>query len=213
MANSVEDYLIDGLSFKMKGGASYITDRRSVTFHPSGSNIYKPTGGTKLIKLNITGDSWLDPSTCRIMFDLRNNGKIVTVSGAPVEQILRPLGGPWGFFRRVRILCNGQIIEDIDSYNRCHELFSSLTAKDSRMNENAEGFRKSYDHLDKNPVEESFTPANYSGIKVNQSQTVLFKLLSGLLGGQTKYLPIRYASITIELELVDNMTDPVIKKI
>ena len=41
MANSVEDYLIDGLSFKMKGGASYITDRRSVTFHPAKNNIYK----------------------------------------------------------------------------------------------------------------------------------------------------------------------------
>ena len=47
MANSVEDYLIDGLSFKMKGGASYITDRQSVTYHPQGSNIYTPTG-TKL---------------------------------------------------------------------------------------------------------------------------------------------------------------------
>ena len=99
MANSVEDYLIDGLSFKMKGGASYITDRRSVTFHPSGSNIYKPTGGTKLIKLNITGDSWLDPSTCRIMFDLRNNGIVTNVvNTGNVEQILRPLGGPWCFF-------------------------------------------------------------------------------------------------------------------
>ena len=98
MANSVEDYLIDGLSFKMKGGASYITDRRSVTFHPSGSNIYKPTGWTKLIKLNITGDSWLDPSTCRIMFDLRNNGIVTNVVGTGnVEQILRPLGGPWCF--------------------------------------------------------------------------------------------------------------------
>ena len=41
MANSVEDYLIDGLSFNMKPGASYITDRRSVTFHPAGGNIYK----------------------------------------------------------------------------------------------------------------------------------------------------------------------------
>ena len=71
MANSVEDYLIDGLSFKMKGGASYITDRQSVTCHPQGSNIYTPSG-TKVIKLLISGDHWLDPSTCRIMFDLRN---------------------------------------------------------------------------------------------------------------------------------------------
>ena len=42
IANSVEDRLIDGLSFKLRPGASYVTDRRSVTFHPRGSNIYKP---------------------------------------------------------------------------------------------------------------------------------------------------------------------------
>ena len=34
IANSVEDRLIDGLTFKLAKGASYIADRRSVTFHP-----------------------------------------------------------------------------------------------------------------------------------------------------------------------------------
>ncbi len=57
-------------------------------------------------------------------------------------QELRPLGGPWSFFRRVRRLCNGQVIEDIDNYSRVHELFSILTAKDSRDNEEVEGFGK-----------------------------------------------------------------------
>ena len=130
MANSVEDYLIDGLSFKFKAGASYITDRRSVTYHPAGSNIYRPDGGTKLIKINITGDNWLDPSTCRIMFDWRDMGTSL--------QELRPLGGPWSFFRRCRCLCNGVVIDDIDNYNRCHELFSIMTAKNSRENEDTE---------------------------------------------------------------------------
>jgi hypothetical protein len=32
MANSVEDYLIEGLSFKLSPGASYVTDRRSVSY-------------------------------------------------------------------------------------------------------------------------------------------------------------------------------------
>ena len=31
-ANSVEDYLIDGLSFKLSPGASYVTNRKSVTW-------------------------------------------------------------------------------------------------------------------------------------------------------------------------------------
>ena len=90
MANGVEDRLIDGLSFKLAPGASYITDRRSVTFHPQGSNIYTPTAGTKLIRLLLTGDSWLDPSTFRIMFDVYNND-------ATANHNLRPLAAPWAF--------------------------------------------------------------------------------------------------------------------
>ena len=31
-AQAVEDYLIDGLSFKLAPGASYVTNRRSVSF-------------------------------------------------------------------------------------------------------------------------------------------------------------------------------------
>ncbi|MFM7986162.1 MAG: hypothetical protein ACKPKO_43305, partial [Candidatus Fonsibacter sp.] len=73
IANSLEDTLIDGLSFKLAKTASYITNRRSCTFHPIGSNIYKATDGTRLIKFNIGSQDWLDPSTLRIMFDLRND--------------------------------------------------------------------------------------------------------------------------------------------
>ena len=31
-AQSIDDALIGGLSYKLKAGASYVTDRRSVTF-------------------------------------------------------------------------------------------------------------------------------------------------------------------------------------
>ena len=50
VANSVEDKLVDGLSFKLKPGASYVTERKSVTYHPQGSNVYSTTG-TKLKKI------------------------------------------------------------------------------------------------------------------------------------------------------------------
>ena len=111
IANSVEDRLIDGLSFKLAPGASYVTDRRSVTYHPQGSNIYKPLTGTKLIRFNLTGDSWLDPSTLRFSYTLKNNS---------ATEALRPIGGPWAFFRRMRILAGGQIIE---------KLFDSVVSK------------------------------------------------------------------------------------
>ena len=72
VANSVEDYLVDGLSFQLEQGASYVVNRRSCTFFPSGSNIYTSTNGTKQIKLVLASDGWLDPSTFRIMFNLTN---------------------------------------------------------------------------------------------------------------------------------------------
>ena len=96
MANGVEDKLIDGLSFKLQPGASYVVDRRSVTYHPQGSNIYTPGAGTRLIRILLTGEDWMDPSTLRVMFNIKNTGNNL--------QNLRLLGGPWCFFRRMRIL-------------------------------------------------------------------------------------------------------------
>ena len=43
-----------------------------------------------------------------------------------------PIGGPWDFFSRMRILANGQVIEDIDSNNRVHELLQVFSATASR---------------------------------------------------------------------------------
>ena len=200
IANGTEDKLIDGLSFRLKPGASYITDRRFSTFHPSGSNIYS-TSGTKLIRLLITGDQWMDPSTFRIMFDLVN-------MESDTAKELRPLGGPWTFFRRMRVLCGGTIVEDIDLYNRCHELFSVLTSSDSRVNVNGEAFGQHFDIRDfQGSV--GLHKDNFPGIIGGQSQTVLFKPLSGLLN-QNKMLPVRYCPITIELELVNDSTEPIV---
>ena len=60
MANSVEYYLIHGLSFKLTPGAFYVADRRSVSYFPSGSNIYQAGLGARVIRMNLTGEGWLD---------------------------------------------------------------------------------------------------------------------------------------------------------
>eukprot|EP00746_Dinoflagellata_sp_MGD_P157894 gnl/MRDRNA2_/MRDRNA2_86341_c0_seq1.p1 gnl/MRDRNA2_/MRDRNA2_86341_c0~~gnl/MRDRNA2_/MRDRNA2_86341_c0_seq1.p1 ORF type:complete len:456 (+),score=38.28 gnl/MRDRNA2_/MRDRNA2_86341_c0_seq1:331-1698(+) len=194
VANSVEDKLIDGLSFKHKPGASYVTERKSVTFHPQGSNIYS-TNGTKLVKILLTGDQWMDPSTLRIMFDVLNTGTSL--------EHLRVLGGPHTFFRRMRILCGGQVVEDIDNYNRVHEMFSTLKAQDTNANDDAEGFGDNW------TFDTTMNTNVLPGIIAGQSQTVLFKPCSGLFN-QSKMLPIRYMPITIELELVNNSTEPIV---
>ncbi len=55
MANGVEDKLIDGLSFKLRPGASYALDRRSVTYLQQGSNISSPGAGAKLMRFLLAG--------------------------------------------------------------------------------------------------------------------------------------------------------------
>ena len=92
VANNVDDALIDSLSFKLSNSASYITDRKSVTFWPSGSNIYKTQSGTKVIRFVLTNGSWLDVSTVRLMFNLVNNDSTAT-------KMLRTLAGAHSFFR------------------------------------------------------------------------------------------------------------------
>ena len=130
-ANSIEDYLIDGLSFKLQPGASYVTDRRSVSYFTAGSNIYQSGSGARVIRINLTGDGWLDPSTIRMLFTLRNNDN-------DAAKVLRTIGGPWSFFRRVRCLCGGAIIDDIDFYNRVHEQMHILSSKLNRDNDDLE---------------------------------------------------------------------------
>ena len=197
IANGIEDRLIDGLSFKLAPGASYITDRRSVSFYPQGSNIYSSVAGTKLIRIVLTGDSWLDPSTFRLMFDVVNND-------TNANHNLRPLLAPWAFFRRMRILAGGQLVEDIDYYNRVHQMFSALIARESNTNNLAESF--GYTTTEARDLNST---ATFAGIPPGQMQTVMFKPLSGLLN-QPKYLPLRYMPLTLEFELVNNPLDPIV---
>jgi len=58
-------------------------------------------------------------------------------------------------------------------------------------------------------VENTYDVHNFPGIFYDQAQTVLFKPLLGILN-QPKYLPIRYCPITIELELVNDMKEPIL---
>ena len=66
-AQSIDDALVGGLSYKLKPGASYVTDRRKCMFYASGCNQCS-SNGVKVCKFNIVSDQWLDPSTFRVMF-------------------------------------------------------------------------------------------------------------------------------------------------
>ena len=178
LTNSAEEVLIDSLSFSLPASGQYITDRRSCTFHTEVSNSYSASAGTKVIRFRLAGDGqWMDPSTFRIMFD------VVNTHGTPETNRLRPIGKAHAFFRRLRISVRGQIIEDIDNYNRVSELFHILQSKQSRNNDSAEEFGYEGNIWDLNDTTK--LPGLGAG-----SQTVMFQPLCGIFQ-QTKYLPLK----------------------
>ena len=83
----------------------------------------------------------MDPAI-RIQFDLRNN--------EAAAKRVRPLGGPHLFFRRARVLVNGMVSEDIQDYNRTHEMFLSLMPDSVKDSIDIEGFGHRWDdHFNK----------------------------------------------------------------
>ena len=115
IANSTEYYLIDGLNFKLSPGASYVTDRRSVRWFMSGSQILVSGQGARVCRIQVNSDGWIDPSTVRLHYILNNTSSTLT---------LRLCGGPWSMFSRVRCVMSGSIIDDISAYNRTHEVMN-----------------------------------------------------------------------------------------
>ena len=207
---SPEDILVDSLSFKLNKGASYITDRRSVRFYPSGSNVYKPTSGNRVLKfsLNAEDNGWLDPQSVRVFFTVQNLDQ-------DLNRKLRPLAPPYSFFRRMRIIAGNQVVEDFDNYNRVHQMFSKLMSQGARKDEANEGFGYRYDDEVKTLVNNVGADLQYEVNAVNcpgfkNQMTVGFKPLCGLFS-QFKYLPLKYmGNLTIELELVNSDIDCII---
>ena len=62
IANSAEDYLIDGLNFKLSPGATYVIDRKSVTWFTSGSQNYVSGQGARVIRIQMNSDGWVECS-------------------------------------------------------------------------------------------------------------------------------------------------------
>ena len=176
-ANTAEDLLIDAFQFKIQPGASYVTDRRTVSYFTSGSNIYQSGSCAKLIRINITGDGWLDPGSIRLHYTLFNNNTTSTV-------FKRTLGGTGTFFSSIESFCGGCLIDDIDYYNRALEMMHVLSSNANRENDDTEGFSYRWDHRDEYGA---WMEDKVRGIPGNNQATthharsVCFKPLCGLL--------------------------------
>ena len=133
MANSAEDYLTDSFQFKIPPGASYVTDRRSVSYFTAGSNVYTSNSGAKVTRINLTSrDGLLDPGSTRLHYTLAKSDNAST-------SYLRTSGGPWSLIRRARCLVGGALVDDVDYYNRVREMMHIRSTHCNRDNNDVEG--------------------------------------------------------------------------
>ena len=132
-----------------------------------GSNSYSALNGTRVLKFRLNGEGWLDPSTVRLMFDLVNTDSDIT-------KTLRPIRYCHGCFRRLRISVRGQIIEDIQDFNRVSHMFNIFENAETRLNDMCEGSGY-FDDIDQLEV-----IGELPGIKSGSYQTVMFKPLCGI---------------------------------
>ena len=186
-AQAVEDVLHESLSFKLRPSASYVIDRKFVTFWPQGSSEYKVTGGVKVMKINMNGSDWLDPSSIKLHFHVKNDG---------ADNLQPYVTGIHNWFRRLRVIIGGQVVEDIDNYNRICQMFTMMMDKEKQKNDSIESWTGTADL--KAP------PAITTGSTV----ICMGSLFAGIFN-QDKYLPVKYCPITIELELVNQYSDSV----
>ena len=192
LTTSAEDTLLASLSYKIGGTSSYITNRRMCTFNASGSNVYSPTSGTRILRFRLSGDDFLDTGSVRVMFDVRNAG----------TQNLRPLNRPHAFFSRFRLSAGGIVIEDIMDFARNAEILQLCRSTNNGDNDESEGFGIG-------PNDELDTD-NYKGIPSGKIMSCVLKINASGILNSNKFLPLAYLkSLEIELELSD-MSDPII---
>ena len=215
---SIDGSLIGGLSYKLKPGASYVTDRRKCTFYASEGNQYS-SYGVKVYKFNIVSDQWLDPSTFRVMFTLNNLNP-----ASPLNVIKLLHWNPAVLFRRCRVTCGGVVTEDVDDFNRLSLMMTALKPVDEQKDIAMQGFclfnrvndpadqevtdwTTGRDGLEDADERKAYRVSDWDEARaIEKHRTVLFKPMLGIID-QEKLIPLRYAPLQIELELVSNSDD------
>ncbi len=99
----------------------------------------------------------------------------------------------------MRCICGGEIIDDIDYYNGDHEMLHICTSNLDRENDDVEGFGWRWDSKDTRSAGLGDVAA---GVASGRRARASFKPLSGLLCGNSKYIPLTFAPLTFEFEIV-----------
>ena len=180
--------------------ATYDRERRLVQIQPQGAKPFAPAG-KQVLTFNLTSQGdWLDPSSLRLHFRIRNMAVGAGANAAELQAAnallgLLPAGGCHCFFSQLRILSGGTEIERIEPYHMLHELFRvALNTPQSQVEQGVEDGRTVFDAA-------QYPPVAAGAIAQAAYRSVTLTPLAGLLQCG-KYLPLRLMnSMVLEFSL------------
>ncbi len=199
IAAGQNDSLIEQLSFSLPAVATYARERCLVQVMPQGANTFAPNGN-QLLTFNLTSqDGWLDPSSLRLHFRIRNTVAAGANAAANNLLNLKAASGCHCFFSQLRILIGGTEVERIEPYHMLHELFRvALNTPQSQVEQGVEDGRHTF-----NP--DAYPAVTPILIAQGAYLSVTLTPLAGLLQCG-KYLPLRLMNSMI-LEFTLARTD------
>ena len=188
---------MDSLDFSLPPASTSVTDRRQhVRAYPTSASSLSPNG-TRVVRLRLGGDDFVDPHSVRLQFTIVNNDTTLR---------LITTGGPWVFWSQVYLRSGGTELDNIPMYSRFHQqyLWNQLSQVEQFGEAGITGLHGSW-HRDA----EDEVPTNrptLGGIGPNSSYTVMHKLGLSILNSG-KLVPTRYMPQELELHLNPNLTD------
>ena len=188
VAGQSNDEILESLSYKLGPTSEYIQQRRQSRFHPSGASSYS-SNTTQIARIELKGQGgYLDMSTLKICFRLAE-------TGGALPLILS--GGPHALVSRIRVFCQGSLVEDCSHYGRVHHLFTELMVPSNwRLNHAVETNLKAHEILETPFVKDQIFP---EVIEPGEYATVLFTPSALGIMNCGKLWPIELAPLTLEL--------------
>ena len=198
------------LRYRLKGGASYIRDKRIKTFYPSSVSTYS-SNSNSVIRFNLTGgaNEWINLRSLLIGFTLINGDNDGTKQ-------LRPAYKPSSFFQRMRVMAGSNVIAEIPDLNRYEAMMDILQDDGSRNYTDNLGFGETFyneGHRFLTYEQPNVLPGSAS--TTNVSEKVTENNFGGFTNKKTVYYrpscPLSYCPIVIELTLVSDPLEPIVE--
>ena len=185
IAGQTNDEILQSLSYKLAPTSEYIQQRRMSRFYPSGASSYS-SNTTQISRIELKGQGGvLDLSTLKVAFRLVNNS---------TTEPLILAGGPHALVSRIRIYCQGSLVEDVSHYGRVHHLFTELMSPSNwRVNSAIETNIKFYDSAS------AGSPTIVEVIDPGEYATILFTPSALGIMNCGKLWPIEMAPLSLEI--------------